>query len=233
MAVAAPRVAAPLALDHDEVLRRLGGHRFDARSRIRSLDGETTEEDLAEEIHLQVDAGGQYRLVHDNGQGLGKEVVFVGGVLHTRHRYGAFLARPDGAGEAARLRAEAWATLGAYLDTCAHGIEVIDEGSGRLRIALSAAPRRARSQPFPEKQWRESVTVEVAEGRATIEDGVPTVVALRLAYAFQKAGRRPRVEIDYTHRVTRGVPSIHAPEALPTPVRRSLEDERKRLLGGP
>lgn len=221
----------PLRLTHDDVARRLGPHRFEMRLRTRAWDGAAPDQDREERATLEVAAGGDFHLVHEIGRDDGREAVWVGGVLYTRHRYGAFLTRGGGAETAPKLGEEIWGTLAAQMDAIAHGVDVSQEG-GRLVVRAAARPRAPARQPFPEKKWRETVVVESAEGVAALDAGVPVDVTLRATYRFAKEGHAPRVSLEYAHRVVRASPAIAAPEgAIPTPTRRSLEDERKRLLG--
>lgn len=208
----------------------LGGYRFEMHLHTRAWDGETLETERAETATLEVDAKGQYRLVHNIGEDKGKEVTWVGGRFYTRHRYGTFLNRDDGARQAPRLRDEVWQTFAAQLDVLAPGIDVI-ESNGHVVIRKAAQPARPVSQSAAAKKWRETVVVESAEGQVTEEAGLPIAVTLRAAYAFHKEGHRPKIAIEYRHTVERASPIIAPPEEyLPTPVTRTLEPERRRLL---
>lgn len=212
---------------HDEVLRRLGGHHFEMHLKTTAWDGPRLDQTHDENATLEVDALGQYHLVHNIGENHGKEVFLVDGKFASRHRYGALFLRQDGS-SAARLRQEIWDTLRAQLEVIAHGIDWTSQGV----LMKAAQARPAAKQASPERKWRETVQIDTAEGKMVLEQDVPISVTLEVTYRFRKAGHDPRVEIDYTHSLTHAAPSLAMPdEATPTPKRHSLEDERKRLLG--
>jgi hypothetical protein len=218
----------PLGATHDAVLARVGGHRMLARSRLRVSDGR----DLVEDWTLEADGRGNYHLEHTNNLELGKEVVFLDGVLYTRHRFGTFLDRGADRETAARLREEAWTVLGAYLEVLAPWLDSRRDGD---RLTLTrAASRRAvvlENENFPERQWRKTVEVQALEGWVLLDGDVPTDAELRARYSFVRDGKTGRTDLEYTRYLTRGALRVARPEAIPTPTRRRIEPERQRLLG--
>ena len=227
---APPPEAAPLTATHDTVLRKIGGHRMLAHSKIRMSDGR----DLVEDWTLEADGRGNFHLEHTNDHELGKEAVFLDGVLYTRHRYGTFLERGAEREFAAKLREEAWGVLGATLDLLSPWLDVAREGD---RLALGKAPtRRAvglRDSDLPERQWRRSVEVQSLKGWVLLDGDVPTDAELRATYSFLREGKSGRAELEYTRYLTRGSVSVDRPEAIPTPTRQRTEPDRQKLLGEP
>jgi hypothetical protein len=226
-APAAPEAAGPLAATHDDLCRRIGGHRMLAHSRIGMSDGR----ELIEDWTLLADGRGNFRLEHTNNQELGKEAVFLDGVLYTRHRFGTFLDRGAERGEAKKLRDEAWGVLGAYLDLLQPWLEVRREDD-RLRLK-KAARRKAgpRDTDRPERRWRDTVVARSLEGWVLLDGDVPTDAELHARYSFTKDGKTGTAEMDYTRYLTRGSPELEKPDAIPTPVLRRIEPDRQRLLG--
>jgi hypothetical protein len=217
-----------LGATHDAMLRRIGGHRMLAHSRLRVSDGR----DLVEDWTLEADGRGNYHLEHTNNLELGKEVVFLDGVLYTRHRFGTFLDRGTDRETAARLREEAWAVLGAYLEVLAPWLDSRRDGD---RLTLARAPsRRAialEDENFPERQWRKTVEVQALEGWVLLDGDVPTDAELRARYSFVRDGKTARTDVEYTRYLTRGALQVARPDAIPTPTRRRIEPDRRRLLG--
>ena len=227
---APPEAVGPLAAGHDAVLRRLGGHRMLAHSRIRMSDGR----DLVEDWTLEADGRGNYHLEHTNSADLGKEAVFLDGVLYTRHRFGTFLERGKERETADRLREEAWGVLGAYVEMLSPWLDITAEG-GRLTLA-KAPSRRAvalRDAELPQRQWRRTLEVQSLKGWVLLDGDVPTDAELRASYSFTRDGKAGRAELEYTRYLTRGVLDVARPQAIPTPTRRRIEPDRQRLLGEP
>jgi hypothetical protein len=191
-----------------------------------------TTDTLVQDVRLAVGADGDFHLIDDNDADLGREAVWVDGVLYTRHRYGRFLLRDDGEQAAPALRDEPWTTLRATLDLIGHGIDIAPR-SGGLAIRRAEPPRPAPRQATGDKRWRESVDVGSAEGSVEVAGGVPVSADLRARYTFTKDGKGViTADVEYRHRLEQGAQVVTPPtDAVPTPVRRSLEDERRHLLG--
>jgi hypothetical protein len=236
----------PLRVSPAEMLRALGAHRLEVSTRFRTFapgakaaapdqaaarsDRDLPDQDLEDATVLEVDAKGQFHLVQENNHDGGREIVYVGSALYSRHRYGTFLARDDAATQAMQLREEPWSTLPALAAVFEHSLATTTEGN---RVIFGKADKAATITPqaSPDKKWRETVQVQSLAGHGVFEGAVPIEVSFRVVFNFVRDSKPGRMEVEYSHRVTRTAPTIRAPEgALPTPRRHSYEDERKRLL---
>ena len=225
----------------------LGDHRLTIDSTVEVKDGATVLEHLGDQVVIESAKAGDYRATTVNSADYGREVIALGGQLYLRPRYALWHGRgPEAEDEADAIRDQLAAVLGDYLDLCARGLEVSDQGpiqaAGRAahRLELRLAPRPARVDRATVRQraWRETVVVKALSGEVTLDDELGVALAARLSaeVSFVRDG----TSLTMTIAVSQAVEPIAAPTIAPppaentvaTPERSREVDDRNALLQG-
>jgi hypothetical protein len=232
-----------LSLPHDEVWRRLGPHRYQAKSRLRVTVADQPADVLDEEYQLEAGTAGAFHALYHNAHDQGREVVLVAGDLFVRPRYGTFVRRRPEAGEADRLRAEAFGGLAAAVEVVGRFVQARPAGPAtvagrparRLALSLAAQPRPAAPAPDPRREWRASVVVQRLTGSLDVDEstGAPLAVTLKAGYTFRRGGASATAELELEASLTAGVQvAVTAPAHVPLPTRTRYHVERRELLKG-
>jgi hypothetical protein len=188
---------------------------------------------------LWMDKQGSFRLVENNDQDGGREIVRVGGEVAVALRYGKMIRRAAQDSENARFLAEALGAPWAAWEIVRRQVEVDDAGQGAYRLRQSSRLVDLPAE-FPAaeglRKWRDTVDVKTLEGQATVDPGSH----LPLAFACKTAFQAVRDELPVAGEVNVAaaldqvgkVADIAMPESEPLHVRqRTILDERA-LLGG-
>lgn len=225
-----------VSVPHAEVAARLGPHRIESVTRytvtplsspkagpdvaagfradtpVQPYEGsgawESGATSLEEKRVIELDEGGRLRLSNQNDHGYGIEAVVDGHHLYMRLQHAPFVRRVPEGDEIERLRALAYESGSALLETVAPALylsppsETTRLGRPAWAVALSrqesSAPRRATGQGVPGKAWREQVLVEAIEGQAVVDRQRGALLELKLSVRFS-APRGP---------VPAGTPSV-------------------------
>jgi hypothetical protein len=230
-----------MTLSHDDVWRRLGPHRFQAKSRLRVTVGNGPPDLLEEEYLLEAGTAGAFHARYQNSHDEGREVVLVGGDLCLRPRYGTFMRRRAEEGEADRLRAETFGGLGAPIEVLGRFVAARPDGrtslagreAQRFSLGLAPRPRAAPSTPGPRREWRASVVVQRLSGSLDVDEptGVPLACTLRAEYTFRHGERAATAELELEGAITPDAQvAVTAPAHVPQPMRSRYHFERQELL---
>jgi hypothetical protein len=234
---------AALSLGHEEVWRRVGPHQFQAKSRLQvTVEGQ--EPDLLEEEYvLAAGTAGAYHARYENSHDQGREVVFQGGDLYVRPRYGTFVRRRPDEGEAERLRQETYGGLAAALEVVGRFVQAKAEGPAtvagrparRLALGLTPTPRAATPAPEPRREWRATVAVQKLAGTLSVDEqtGAPLACSLKAEYTFRRGAATASATLEYEGSLTPAAQvAVTAPAHVPQPVRTRYTSERRELLKG-
>jgi hypothetical protein len=229
-------------------LRAAGGGHYHAKLRLQV---DVTGQDKAEKgtqpasppvitttTDLWVDEQGSFRLVEENDQDGGREILRVGGEVAVALRYGKLIHRPVRDAESERFLAEALGAPWAAWELVRRQVAIEAGGKGDFRFELS--DRKATLPAgFPPAQglrkWRDSAEVKSLDGHATFD------VASRLPVAFACKARfsatrddvpiAGEIEVSTTLAELGKVASIAMPDAGTLPVRQRTVLEERALLG--
>jgi hypothetical protein len=228
-------------------LRAAGGGHFHASTRLRA-DVASAPDDgtkpaapagVTTTTDLWVDRQGSFRLVEENDQDGGREIVRVGGEVAVALRYGKLMRRPARDTESERFLAEALGGPWTAWELVRRQVAVEDAGGGGLRLGLR---ERAAALPagFPAPQgvrkWRDSAQITSLAGQVRLDAGGK----LPLAFACKAGFRATRdqlpiageVEVEATLADVGQVARIAMPDAGTLPVRQRTVLEERALLGG-
>ncbi|RMH37526.1 MAG: hypothetical protein D6689_20905 [Deltaproteobacteria bacterium] len=235
-----------LTQPHRRVAAALGGHRFRGTSSVVvSADGDEVER-LSDETSIDYRDAGAFAARLDNSRDYGRHVVFVGGELYLRPRYGKYHRRPPvDRDEPARILDDIYATFGDTFALVAPAVDPVDRGpvtvagrpARRIELARAARPR-PRHEDDPARAWRETIVVDHVDGYAVVDDATGAVLDGRIAarLAFSRDGRPFDMEVAAAHQVEPGAPDAIAPppaDQTVTTHQRSHElDDRDALLDG-
>ncbi|MEZ4403977.1 MAG: hypothetical protein R3B06_28390 [Kofleriaceae bacterium] len=216
-------------------------------STVEVVDGAAVLEHLDETVVIEATAGGEYHATETNSADYGREVIWVGGVMYLRPRYALWHQRgPESEDEPAAVRDQLAAVLGDYLDLCARGLEVSDQGVAtvagraghRLRLALAPTPRAVPPQALSQRRWRDTVQVTALTGEVVLDDerAVPLTGRLAATVTFQRDGKPLTMTVAVDHAVASiAAPALAPPPAdqtVTTPTRSREVDDRNQLLRG-
>jgi hypothetical protein len=273
-----------VGVPHSEVAGRMGPHRIESVTRytITPLSSPKTGPDvtpgfradspvqpyensaawesaaatLEEKRLIEVDEQGTLHLSNQNDHGYGIEAVIEPQQLYMRLQHAPFVRRVPEGDEVERLRAVAYESGAALLETVSSSLylsppsEITRLGRPAWAVALSrqdgVAPRR--TVDVPGKAWRGSVTVEAIDGQAVVDRQRGTLLELKLSVRFQASrgpvppgtpsveGERVQVEAQHElHVVALGnkVELIKAPsEWVDPPMRPRPTLDKQELLNG-
>jgi hypothetical protein len=230
-------------------LQAAGGGHFHATTRLRadvarkaSPDDGSQPASPAEATtttDLWVDPQGSFRLLEENDQDGGREIVRVGGEVAVALRYGKMMRRQERDIESARFLAEALGGPWAAWELVRRQVRVEDAGQGSLRFGLAD---RARALPagFPPPQglrkWRDSVLVKSLTGQAALDarGKLPLAFACRAAFLATRDDVPIAGEIEVDAKLTDvgQVARLALPDAGTLPMRQRTVLEERALLGG-
>jgi len=270
------RLLKVLSLPHREVAARLGPHRIESQTRwtitpipspraaqvqpvqpgfrlgspAQPFAGEdayeTSPASLVDSRFVEVDGSGRVRMGSSNDQG-GIEAVTHQQYVFTKIRYQPFIRYRSEGSQVERLRAMAFDTGVALLETVAHQLKLGTPGSGEVRgrptwqVAMTLAETATVPLRSQGSTWRGAVHVEAIDGQATIdrEQGIPLAVELTVRFVAPRPGvPDERVQLEATHVmqvVALGAEAVKI--AVPTefsdpPTRPRPWLDRQELLGG-
>ena len=249
-----------LALTRPHRAASLGAHRFEATSRLRVTEAGTEVEALDVSETLEQAADGAFHVLAHNSKDYGREAFFIPGIpgtagapaddkagrLWIRPGFGKFHHRaPAEPDEPARLLDETFATFGAQFDVVAGSATVADGGATTVagrpahKVTIALGPKRARTEPLPERQWRDSVTVQALSGEVTLDDatGLPLAGQLAAQLTFVREGHSYAMTLVATHAVkdvgaTVAITPPAPTDSVETPGRSPDFDDREDLLRG-
>jgi hypothetical protein len=234
-------------------LREAGGGHFRSTSMFRVDGASHAEADDGTEpaspsavtttTDLWMDKQGNFRLVENNDQDGGREIVRVGGEVAVALRYGKRIRRSAQDAENARFLAEALGAPWAAWEIVRRQVNVDEAGQGAYRLRLGTKltdlpSNFATTQGL--RKWRDAIEVRTLEGQAALafdgrlpvaftckttfraardqgSDKVPVVGEVAVSAAFDQLGK---------------VADIAMPEAEPLHLRQRTVLEEKALLGG-
>jgi len=188
---------------------------------------------------LWMDKQGNFRLVENNDEDGGREIVRVGREVAVALRYGKMIRRAAQDSENARLVAEALGAPWAAWEIVRRQVEVDDAGQGAFRLRLGS---RLVDLPtgFPPaeglRKWRDTVEVKLLEGQVTLESAghMPLIFACKTAFRAVR-DQLPIVggiAVSATLDRVGNVADIAMPEAEPLRMRQRTVLEERALLGG-
>lgn len=243
---------AALALRQQTINSRLGAHQLTIKSSLNSLVRGYPARKVIQQLSLQVDSGGGYRGTKNTSSQYGHEVIWSGGWLHTRLRFGKYARRRPRAGEPGRLvdrmaghlpgqlaLLRPFLTFGAPAQTTYQQRKAI-----KLPLLLHQNPSAHPLQAAPSRRWRRSIRVRAIKGQAVLDarTGVPLSVELSAAWEFSPpagptpasgiparvdSGRTGTMELQLSLRRTR---VGQVPRISPPPAARTIRDLRRRRL---
>jgi hypothetical protein len=245
-------------------LRKLGGGHFHATTRMSVTAAATTTNEagwdtVTTTTDLWLDRKGNYRILENNDQDGGREIVLFGRELNVALRYGKMIRRVAQDPEPQRLLEEAlggpWAgwQMAAPFANIEH--HPVDLGAGHKgeEYNVSKSPRRNRKVVSPVqrgmKEWRNTATVLELTGRMTVDAASGALLKSDLVVVF--AAHRPSdaeesptappsepepivgtVESQTTLEQAGKTAPIERPVAEDLAVRQRLVPEQKDLLSG-
>jgi hypothetical protein len=188
---------------------------------------------------LWMDKQGDFRLVENNDQDGGREIVRVGGEVAVALRYGKMIRRAAQDAENARFLAEALGAPWAAWEMVRRQVELDEAGQGSYRLRLGG--RLADLPPgFPParglRKWRDTTLVKTLEGQATLDGGGHMPLAFACKTTFQAVRDQlpiaGEVNVSATLDQVGKVADIALPESEPLHVRQRTILEERALLSG-
>ncbi|HET8542747.1 MAG TPA: hypothetical protein VFL83_22930 [Anaeromyxobacter sp.] len=247
------RPLAALALDPDDVARRLGSFEWTAGIEWTFVrQGDDAQRVRAVERHrVRQAATGDFDVSAEVDPGLGpgsdagKDVIWAGGVTYARARYAPWRVRPTDRGRDARLfRDESFSAPAALLRLCgavtatpAGEVTALGRAARRWRLSLdasatappAAAPARPAGAPEPDEDTRRRLAF--LEGRVPtsldgelVLDATGAPLRVRLAAAF---GVRGEPKVRATVELAAQVKGLGGEVPAILPPKAPLPDERK------
>lgn len=236
---------------HRETARRLGAHRFRGTHEMRVTEnaGGTVREveALDEKTRLDVAASGELHALYENSRHYGREIVYAGGSIYTRPRWGKFHRRPPARDdEPLEAADEVYGALGADFELVAHAARVVDGGETSVRgrrarrVTVELGPARARPrEKLAQRKWRESLRVTQLEGELVLDAETGAVLSGRLfgEASFVQGDKTFTMSLRAAHEIEEvgGAVTVAPPspeETADTPSRSRELEERERLLDG-
>lgn len=237
-----------LRLPYSQGLSILGAHRYQAKAVVKRLvSGQ--EKTLVVETTLLLDEKGNFRGVKNTDPQYGQEVIFTGGWLYLRRRYGRFIRRRPQDGEAKKKLDQLAGGLGAYVDLLRPHVQ-LDAGS---KFTRRKHPRQPQVEVGPAKNWRRSIRLVAVDGAVEFDPTgrIPLNTKLKATWDYlppeegapkngiprqANGGKRGQMVLDFEQSITilKDSPEIIAPqgeELLYDSRRQRLEIERQMLLG--
>jgi len=230
-------------------LRAAGGGHFHATARLRVEPASKGSPDegtrpasppaVTTTTDLWVDRQGNFRLLEQNDQDGGREIVRVGGEVAVALRWGKMMRRPAREAESERFLAEALGAPWAAWELVRRQVAITAAGPSELRFTLG--PRRqAWPAGFPPAQglraWRDSAEVKSLAGQLTWDASgkLPLAFACQAGFAAVRddlpiAGE---IEVRATLADLGTTGSIVLPDASALPPRPRTVLEERALLGG-
>jgi hypothetical protein len=231
---------------------------FKVDSPAQPYDGgaawESTAVTLEETRSIAVDAAGRLQLASQNDHGTGVEAVLDQNFLYLRMRYAPYIRyKPEG-DQVARLRATAYESGAALLETVAPyvrlsaPVEATALGRPAWQVTLArqdaAGGGRDKRAAGAGSLWRAATAVDMLNGTVTIDRQKGTLLNLQLHVRFvaprpdsaASGGERVQVEAEHQVRVValdKDVPAIVAPaDWIDPPSRPRPMLDRQELLNG-
>jgi len=226
---------------------KLGDHQLTIDSTVEVKDGATVLERLDDQVVIESAKSGEYHATANNSADYGREVVALAGKLYLRPRYALWHERgPEAEDEADAIRDQLAAVLGDYLELCARGLEVSDQGAVQVagrsahRLELKLAPRMAAvtKAAVTQRAWRDTIVVKALSGEVSLDDelGIALAGKLQAEVTFVRDGKSLTMTVAVDHAVAAiAAPAIAAPppeNTVATPARSREVDDRNALLQG-
>jgi hypothetical protein len=230
-------------------LRKVGGahyhatayFRVDTRQNRNPSDGTipASPSAVTTTTDLWLDKHGNYRLVENNDQDGGREIVRVGNEVAVALRYGKMIRRSAQDSETARFLAEAVGAPWAAWEIVRRQVEVESAAQGSYRWKLGGR-RVGLPAEFPApvglRKWRDSVDVKALEGQAMVDGDSRVLRAFSCKTSF--AAVRDDVPIDGDIVVSAAIDEIGKSADIVMPATDTLHPrqrtvlEERALLGG-
>jgi len=188
---------------------------------------------------LWMDKAGNFRLVENNDQDGGREIVRVGGEVAVALRYGKMVRRSAQDSENASLLAEALGAPWAVWEIVRRQVEVESAGQGDFRMRMGnqlADPPATFPAAEGLRKWRGTIDVKTLEGQATMDSSAQLPLGFTCKTTFQAV--RDQLPIQGEVAVTAAldqvgkVADVAMPETETLHVRQRTMLEEKALLGG-
>jgi hypothetical protein len=224
-------------------LRQLPGAHFAGTALFHITPTRKAAEDSGQAIttttDLALDRNGQYRLVENNDQDGGREVVLFGKELAVAIRPGRMIRRAAQEPEPTKILEEAVGGPWAAWETVRRFVTVEHGAAGSYHFKRSVRPvtiAASFAESGPLRRWRDSVSVETLEGDAQLDPQtrIPTSFTLKARFT---AIREDHVALTGELAVTTKVdgvghtPVIAAPASEPLQTRQRTILEERALLG--
>jgi hypothetical protein len=235
----AARTAA-LRMDHATARGHLGGHRYEARHRVRvTVDGQP-DRAFEDRYWLRCTGGSDCYGRQDNSLEYGVEFYRIGEQTYFRHRYqrfGRFAEEPE---EARRRVERIWGAGAAVIELLQGHLSLTPSGEAtvagrpakRYRLSLGKAMPMVYSG---RRAWRSRLKAMHIEGEALLDETTGVVLALKVRYAVSvpKSGRTVTITGELDSAVTEaGKPQVIKPPADFAVARaRPREARELRMLG--
>jgi hypothetical protein len=230
-------------------LRKVGGahyhatayFRVDTRQNRNPGDGTApaSPSAITTTTDLWLDKHGNYRLVENNDQDGGREIVRVGGEVAVALRYGKMIRRSAQDSETARFLAEAVGAPWAIWEIVRRQVEVESAVQGSYRWKLGGRHVDLPAEfPAPAglRKWRDSVDVKALEGQAMVDGANRALRTFSCKTSFVAA--RDGVPIDGEMVVSAALDEIGTSADIVMPANDTLHPrqrtvlEERALLGG-
>ncbi len=230
-------------------LRKLGGahyhatayFRVDTRQNRNPGDGTipVSPSAITTTTDLWLDKHGNYRLVEDNDQDGGREIVRVGNEVAVAMRYGKMIRRSAQDSETARFLAEAVGAPWAIWEIVRRQVEVESAAQDTYRLKPSGRHvDRPAEFPAPAelRKWRDTVDVKALEGQAMVDGANRALRTFSCKTSF--AAVRDDVPIDGELVVSAALDEIGTSADIVMPATDTLHPrqrtvlEERALLGG-
>lgn len=197
-------------LDHQRVGELIGPHAVTGHSHLAVSENGSEVESLDDDISIELDDKGGFQASLHNSRSYGRDVVYTGGWLYLRPRYGKYnKRRPERDGEPARMRSQIYGEVAAYFDLLAPAAALSDGGTTRVAgrsarlIKITTAPgsHKAPDQTLTQRKWREKAVVEKVSGEVALDEktGVPLKAEVKGVVAFSRDGHSFKMSLEAHH----------------------------------
>lgn len=179
-----------------------------------------------------MDRRGQYRLVENNDQDGGRQVVRYEHDLSVALRYGKMIRRPALEPEPTLILQEALGGPWAAWETVRRFATVTRDSGGTFHLGRADHARpapRSSTEPTALKRWRESVEVQELSGEARLEPRTGALLSFAIKARFS-ATREDRVPVAGEVAVNARVDGIGATPAITPPKAEVLEPRPRSIL---
>jgi len=193
--------AQALTSGYRQVASRLGAHQLSCKSTLLSRIPGAPEKKVLQQMTLRLDQQGGYSAIKNTHPQYGHEVIWTGGWLYPRLRYGKFLRRKARPGEHQQIMDRMAGYLPAYARLLRPFMSVTVTGEavhlGRkvkklslgLKPGAPQAPTSSKasnsSPPAPAQRWRQKIKAESITGAALLDRTTGALLSVDLTAQWQ------------------------------------------------